>query len=115
VPKPLSPDVPKLPFGGEAASPAFPGSGSVEADAEEATRVGRVRKSGSDHERIYVEVGPETVTWKRVGVHGHDILVTYGGGVVGAELVRGWGGEVRVLALIEDCSTSAIVDRIKSA
>ena len=34
--------------------------------------------------------------------------------VVGADLVRGWGGEVRVLSLLEDCSTTSIVDRIKS-
>ena len=34
--------------------------------------------------------------------------------VVGADLVRGWGGEVRVLSLLADCSTSSIVDRIKS-
>ncbi|HEY5645097.1 MAG TPA: bifunctional D-glycero-beta-D-manno-heptose-7-phosphate kinase/D-glycero-beta-D-manno-heptose 1-phosphate adenylyltransferase HldE [Pseudomonadales bacterium] len=33
--------------------------------------------------------------------------------VVGADLARSWGGEVRVLSLVDDCSTTAIVDRIQ--
>lgn len=33
-------------------------------------------------------------------------------GVVGASIVRGYGGQVRVLSLVEDVSTSAIVERI---
>jgi len=33
--------------------------------------------------------------------------------VVGAEIVRAAGGEVRVLSLVDDCSTTAIVDRIQ--
>ncbi len=33
--------------------------------------------------------------------------------VVGAAQVRAYGGEVRVLSLVEDCSTTAIVDRIQ--
>ena len=33
--------------------------------------------------------------------------------VVGAEIVRAAGGEVRVLSLVADCSTTAIVDRIQ--
>ncbi|MDE0348248.1 MAG: bifunctional D-glycero-beta-D-manno-heptose-7-phosphate kinase/D-glycero-beta-D-manno-heptose 1-phosphate adenylyltransferase HldE [Gammaproteobacteria bacterium] len=48
-----------------------------------------------------------------------DVLVKGGdyaeSAVVGAELVRGWGGEVRVLGLLPDCSTTSIVERIKSA
>jgi D-beta-D-heptose 7-phosphate kinase/D-beta-D-heptose 1-phosphate adenosyltransferase len=32
--------------------------------------------------------------------------------VVGADLVRSSGGEVKVLSLVEDCSTSAIIDRL---
>ena len=32
--------------------------------------------------------------------------------VVGAELVRGYGGSVQVLGLVDDCSTTAIVNRI---
>ena len=34
-------------------------------------------------------------------------------GVVGREIVEGYGGEVRVLDFVDDVSTSAIVDRIR--
>jgi len=48
-----------------------------------------------------------------------DILVKGGDygpeEVVGAELVEGYGGEVRVLGLVDDCSTTAIVARIQGA
>ncbi|MCZ6888885.1 MAG: bifunctional D-glycero-beta-D-manno-heptose-7-phosphate kinase/D-glycero-beta-D-manno-heptose 1-phosphate adenylyltransferase HldE [Gammaproteobacteria bacterium] len=48
-----------------------------------------------------------------------DVLVKGGdyttAEVVGAELVQSYHGEVRVLSLVEDCSTADIVDRIKSA
>jgi D-beta-D-heptose 7-phosphate kinase/D-beta-D-heptose 1-phosphate adenosyltransferase len=33
--------------------------------------------------------------------------------VVGSEIVRGYGGRVHVLSLVEDCSTTAIVSRIQ--
>ncbi|MBT7371180.1 MAG: D-glycero-beta-D-manno-heptose 1-phosphate adenylyltransferase, partial [Gammaproteobacteria bacterium] len=33
--------------------------------------------------------------------------------VVGADIVRNAGGEVKVLSLVEDCSTSAIVEKIR--
>ncbi len=33
--------------------------------------------------------------------------------VVGADIVRAYGGEVKVLKLIEDCSTSALVEKIR--
>lgn len=33
--------------------------------------------------------------------------------VVGAELVQDWGGEVRVLSFLDNCSTSAIVEKIQ--
>jgi D-beta-D-heptose 7-phosphate kinase / D-beta-D-heptose 1-phosphate adenosyltransferase len=46
-----------------------------------------------------------------------DVLVKggdYGAdAVVGADIVRGHGGDVRVLGLVEDCSTTAIVARIQ--
>jgi D-beta-D-heptose 7-phosphate kinase/D-beta-D-heptose 1-phosphate adenosyltransferase len=46
-----------------------------------------------------------------------DILVKGGDyardEVVGREIVEAYGGEVRVLDLIQDCSTSAIVARIR--
>ncbi|HAR31118.1 MAG TPA: bifunctional heptose 7-phosphate kinase/heptose 1-phosphate adenyltransferase [Gammaproteobacteria bacterium] len=47
-----------------------------------------------------------------------DVLVKGGDyaadGVVGADLVRSYGGSVAVLSLVDDCSTTAIVDRIQS-
>ena len=33
--------------------------------------------------------------------------------VVGADIVRAAGGEVKALRLIEDCSTSALVEKIR--
>ncbi|MBL4834274.1 MAG: bifunctional D-glycero-beta-D-manno-heptose-7-phosphate kinase/D-glycero-beta-D-manno-heptose 1-phosphate adenylyltransferase HldE [Pseudomonas sp.] len=46
-----------------------------------------------------------------------DILVKGGDysvdQVVGAGLVNGWGGEVKVLNFVESCSTTAIVERIR--
>jgi D-beta-D-heptose 7-phosphate kinase/D-beta-D-heptose 1-phosphate adenosyltransferase len=48
-----------------------------------------------------------------------DVLVKGGdygpSEVVGADQVIAQGGEVRVLGLVEDCSTTAIVDRIRGA
>ncbi len=35
--------------------------------------------------------------------------------VVGGELVKSWEGDVRVLAFIDDCSTSAIVEKMRQA
>ena len=47
-----------------------------------------------------------------------DVLVKGGdyseGEVVGAEIVQGYGGQVAVLSLVDDCSTTAIVERIQS-
>ena len=34
--------------------------------------------------------------------------------VVGADIVEGYGGEVRVLGLVEDVSTSGIVERLRA-
>ncbi len=46
-----------------------------------------------------------------------DILVKGGDygvdGVVGAEIVKAYGGEVKVLKFVEDCSTSALVEKIR--
>jgi len=46
-----------------------------------------------------------------------DILVKGGDygpdEVVGADIVRGYGGAVSVLGLVDDCSTTAIVDRLQ--
>jgi len=47
-----------------------------------------------------------------------DVLVKGGDyaldDVVGADIVRAAGGDVRVLAPVEDCSTSAVIDRLQS-
>ena len=47
-----------------------------------------------------------------------DILVKGGDypidEVVGAEIVQGYGGRVEVLSLVDDCSTTAIVERIQN-
>lgn len=47
-----------------------------------------------------------------------DVLVKGGDygieGVVGADIVRAYGGEVRVLGLVENSSTTAIVDKIRN-
>ncbi len=47
-----------------------------------------------------------------------DVLVKGGDygieGVVGADIVRAYGGEVRVLGLVENSSTTAIVEKIRS-
>ena len=46
-----------------------------------------------------------------------DILVKGGDysvdQVVGGEIVKAYNGEVRVVSLIEDCSTSALVEKIR--
>ena len=47
-----------------------------------------------------------------------DLLIKggdYGGinEVVGAELVKSWGGQVRVVSFLDNCSTSAIVEKIQ--
>jgi D-beta-D-heptose 7-phosphate kinase/D-beta-D-heptose 1-phosphate adenosyltransferase len=34
-------------------------------------------------------------------------------GVVGGDFVRSYGGEVKVLAFLDNCSTSAIVNKIQ--
>ena len=47
-----------------------------------------------------------------------DVLVKggdYGADeVVGAQIVKAYGGQVAVLSMVEDCSTTAIVERIQS-
>ncbi len=55
-------------------------------------------------ERLLAELKPDVL------VKGGDYSVDK---VVGADLVRSWGGEVRVLSMVEDCSTTAIVNRIQ--
>ncbi len=33
--------------------------------------------------------------------------------VIGADMVKSYKGEVKVVSLVEDCSTSALVDKIR--
>ncbi len=57
-------------------------------------------------ERLLGQVRPDVL------VKGGDYGVDQ---VVGAELVKAYGGEVRVLGLVENSSTTAIVDKIRKA
>ncbi|MGE0624994.1 MAG: bifunctional D-glycero-beta-D-manno-heptose-7-phosphate kinase/D-glycero-beta-D-manno-heptose 1-phosphate adenylyltransferase HldE [Pseudomonadales bacterium] len=55
-------------------------------------------------EHLLAELKPDVL------VKGGDYAVEE---VVGASLVRSWGGVVRVLSMVDDCSTTAIVNRIQ--
>jgi D-beta-D-heptose 7-phosphate kinase/D-beta-D-heptose 1-phosphate adenosyltransferase len=62
----------------------------------------------------FAEDTPETL----LAALAPDVLVKGGDytldQVVGADVVRAAGGEVRVLSRIDECSTSAIIDRLQS-
>jgi D-beta-D-heptose 7-phosphate kinase/D-beta-D-heptose 1-phosphate adenosyltransferase len=58
---------------------------------------------GDTPEDLLIEVQPDIL------VKGGDYDKT---GVVGWEIVEGYGGEVRVMGLVENCSTTAIVEKI---
>jgi len=58
---------------------------------------------GDTQEALLKEVQPDIL------VKGGDYDKT---GVVGWEIVEGYGGEVRVMGLVENCSTTAIVEKI---
>ena len=57
-------------------------------------------------EELLAEIRPDVL------VKGGDYALEE---VVGADIVRGYGGDVCVLGLVEDCSTTDIVDRIRLA
>ena len=57
-------------------------------------------------EALLAEIRPDVL------VKGGDYAVQE---IVGADFVRGYGGDVQVLGLVEDCSTTDIVDRIRVA
>ena len=57
-------------------------------------------------ETLIAEIRPDVL------VKGGDYAVR---DVVGADVVRGYGGDVRVLGWVENCSTTDIVDRIRVA
>ena len=57
-------------------------------------------------EALLAEIRPDVL------VKGGDYAID---DVVGADFVRGYGGDVRVLSFIVDCSTSSIVEHLKAA
>ena len=56
-------------------------------------------------EALLAEIRPEVL------VKGGDYAIDE---IVGADFVRGYGGDVRILGFVDDCSTTDIVDRILS-
>ncbi len=99
---------------------------AVNDDASVTRLKGRGRPVNSLAARLAVLAGLSSVDWlvsfsddtpeALLALLTPDLLVKggdYGADeVVGAELVRSAGGEVKVLSLVEDCSTSAIIDRL---
>ena len=77
--------------------------------------------------RMAVVAGLESVDWvvsfeedtpvPLLEVLQPDVLIKGGdyaiGEVVGADLVQGYGGEVKVLSFLDNCSTTGIVEKIK--
>ena len=61
---------------------------------------------GDTPEALLTEIQPNIL------VKGGDYDKT---GVVGWEIVEGYGGEVRVMGLVENCSTTAIVEKINKS
>lgn len=62
--------------------------------------------SGDTPEALLEEMKPDIL------IKGGDYSV---GQVVGADIVKSYGGEVRVVSLVEDCSTSALVEKIRQS
>ena len=54
-------------------------------------------------EALLAEIRPDVL------VKGGDYAIDE---IVGADFVRGYGGDVRILGFVDDCSTTDIVDRI---
>ena len=100
---------------------------AINDDASVTRLKGKGRPINSIDRRMAVVAGLEAVDWvvsfsedtpeNLLGAIQPNILVKGGDygidKVVGAELVRAYGGEVRVLGLEENCSTSAIVNKIQ--
>ena len=57
-------------------------------------------------EDLLTEIQPDIL------VKGGDYAVEE---VVGGELVKSWGGEVRVVSLVDNYSTSALVEKIRKS
>jgi D-beta-D-heptose 7-phosphate kinase / D-beta-D-heptose 1-phosphate adenosyltransferase len=101
---------------------------AVNADDSVRRLKGEGRPINSVDRRMAVLAGLESVDWV-VSFHEDtpenllrevrpDVLVKGGdygiSQVVGADIVRQYGGEVRVLSFLDECSTSAIVEKIKA-
>ena len=97
-------------------------------DDRSVTRLkGKGRPINSLERRMAVVAGLESVDWvvsfsedtpePLLEAVQPDILVKGGDygieGVVGARIVQSYGGQVKVLSFLDDCSTSAIVEKIK--
>jgi D-beta-D-heptose 7-phosphate kinase/D-beta-D-heptose 1-phosphate adenosyltransferase len=102
---------------------------AVNDDASVSRLKGPGRPVNGLEQRMRVLAGLESVDWlvafpedtpeSLLELVQPDVLVKGGDyapeDVVGAEQVRAAGGEVRVLSLVEDCSTSAIIDRLQDS
>lgn len=102
---------------------------AINDDASVTRLKGKGRPINSIDRRMAVVSGLESVDWvvsfpedtpeNLLRVVKPDLLIKGGDygieGVVGSEFVRSYGGEVRVLAFLDNCSTSAIVNRIQGS
>ena len=101
---------------------------AVNGDASVSRLKGPGRPINSVERRMAVLAGLGAVDWvvcfsedtpeNLLGQVRPDVLVKGGDygvdQVVGAELVKAWGGEVKVLGLVENSSTTAIVEKIRN-
>lgn len=100
---------------------------AINDDASVTRLKGKGRPINSIDRRMAVVAGLESVDWvvsfpedtpeKLLHALKPDVLIKGGDygieGVVGSDFVRSYGGEVMVLAFLDNCSTSAIVSRIQ--
>jgi D-beta-D-heptose 7-phosphate kinase/D-beta-D-heptose 1-phosphate adenosyltransferase len=100
---------------------------AINSDASVTRLKGPGRPVNPLHQRALVLSGLASVDWvvgfeedtpeQLLAMLKPDVLVKGGdydvADVVGGDIVAGYGGEVRVLSLVEDVSTTAIVDRIQ--
>lgn len=100
---------------------------AINDDASVTRLKGKGRPINSIDRRMAVVAGLESVDWvvsfsEDTPEHllrelKPDLLIKGGDygieGVVGSDFVRSYGGEVKVLAFLDNCSTSAIVNKIK--
>jgi D-beta-D-heptose 7-phosphate kinase/D-beta-D-heptose 1-phosphate adenosyltransferase len=100
---------------------------AINDDASVTRLKGKGRPINSIDRRMAVVAGLESVDWvvsfaedtpeNLLHALKPDVLIKGGDygieGVVGSDFVRSYGGEVMVLAFLDNCSTSAIVSRIQ--